>query len=48
MKIILAGTAFIIGFMVWAQLYGKHEQMRRDEQVLAAVQTTIQQDGKGQ
>lgn len=48
MKIILAGAVFIVGFMVWAQLYGKNEQLRRDEQVLAAFQTTIQQDGKGQ
>lgn len=49
MKIILAGACFILGFMAWAQLYGKHEQMRRDERVVAAVyQTTIQQDEKEQ
>ena len=48
MRIILAGTAFIIGFMFWAQIYGKHEQARRDERVLAAFQTTIQQNQKEQ
>lgn len=45
MKIILAGACFIVAFILWAQLYGQHEQRRRDARVLATVeQTAIQRD----